>query len=164
MRMYHPESPPLREHDSSSPPADPESPTSQSHPIPLSDDENRTLPHSTLLSRLLSERVPQVKYPSPVHKSSGRVLTSSENLLRLEEKQKEKEAAAEERQGRKEEREQKRLALQKEKERKALERERKREEKLKLKVAARGRQAGSASQGLLPLYVEANSQTATLDI
>ena len=106
VRMYHPESPPLREHDSSSPPADPESPASQLHPIPLSEDENRTLPHSTFLSCLLSERVPQVKYPSPVHKSSGRVLTSSENLLRLEEKRKEKEAAAEEKQRRKEEREQ----------------------------------------------------------
>ena len=47
VRMYHPESPPLREHDSSSPPADPESPTSQSHPIPFSDDE--TAPYHTQL-------------------------------------------------------------------------------------------------------------------
>ena len=47
VRMYHPESPPLREHDSSSPPADPESPASQSHPIPFSDDE--TAPYHTQL-------------------------------------------------------------------------------------------------------------------
>ena len=97
MRMYHtPDSPPI----------------DLAHGISSLSSENKkscSLPQSSVLARLLSEKVPQIKYPTSEHKSSGRVLTSSENLLRLEEKKRKKEAKLAEKQRKKEEREEKRL-------------------------------------------------------
>ena len=129
----------------------PESITPDSPPVdlvpgisPLSSENKKScsLPRSSVLARLISEKVPQIKYPSSEHKSSGRVLTSSENLLRLEEKKKKKEAELAEKQRKKEEREQKRLKVQMEKERKSLERERKQKEKMAVKATTRARQKG----------------------
>ena len=86
------------------------------------------LPHSSFLSKVLADQAPPIKYPDkPPNPSSGaRVLTSSENLERLTEKERRKEEAAK---GRKEEREQKQNLLQEERQRKQLERERKKLEK-----------------------------------
>ena len=61
------------------------------------------LQRSSVLSQLLTQRAPEVKYPQSKPKSSARILTSSENLTLLEEKERKKEA--EEKQKMKEERE-----------------------------------------------------------
>ena len=44
------------------------------------------LQRSSVLSQLLTQRAPEVKYPQSKPKSSARILTSSENLMALEEK------------------------------------------------------------------------------
>ena len=49
------------------------------------------LQRSSVLSQLLTQRVPEVKYPQSKPKSSVRILTSSENLMLLEEKERKKE-------------------------------------------------------------------------
>ena len=74
-------------------------PIDLAHGISSPSSENKkscSLPQSSVLGRLLSEKVPQIKYPTSEHKSSGRVLTSSENLLRLEEKKRRKQRKKEE--------------------------------------------------------------------
>ena len=91
--MYHPDS-----ITPDSPPVDPADSIS-----PLS-SESCSLPRSSVLARFLSEKVPQIKYPTSEHKSSGRVLTSSENLLMLEEKKRKKEAELAEKQIKRKER------------------------------------------------------------
>ena len=45
------------------------------------------LQHSSVLSQLLTQRAPEVKYPQSKPKYSARLLTSSENLMLLEEKE-----------------------------------------------------------------------------
>ena len=108
MSMYHPDS-----ITPDSPPVD------LAHGIsPLSSENKKScsLLRSSVLARLLSEKVPQIKYLTSEHKSCGRVLISSENLLRLEEKKRKKEAELAEKQKKKEEREEKRLKVQMEKE------------------------------------------------
>lgn len=106
--MYHPESMSQCNHCPSSPSAEAESPHSVSPLVsPEDGGETRVLTHSSVLSHLLSENIPHIKYPDSEHKSSGRALTSAENLKKLDEKRREKEAAEEEKQRRKEEREQK---------------------------------------------------------
>jgi len=82
-----------------------------------------TLPHTSVLSKLLAQQVPAIKYPDTKPKYSARVLTSLENRLQLEEKERRKKEEAEEKERKKKAREQKRLAVAEEKQRKALERE-----------------------------------------
>lgn len=60
---------------------------------------------SSVLSQVLTQQAPEVKYPQSKPMSSARILTSSENLMPLEEKEREKKEEAEEKQKRKEERE-----------------------------------------------------------
>ena len=85
------------------------------------------MPRSSLLSRVLADHEPQLKYPDkgPGSKGGARVLTSSENLETLNEKERKKEEVSREKQKRKEERERKKLLLQEEKDCKKLERENK---------------------------------------
>ena len=48
------------------------------------------LPHTSVLSKLLDQQVPKVKYPETKPKNSAKVLTSSENRLRMQEKERRK--------------------------------------------------------------------------
>ena len=84
------------------------------------------LPHTSVMSSLITQNFPKVKYPEINTKtSSARVLTSLENRLKIEQKEKKKREEAQEKDRKKREREQKRLAVAEEKQRKASEREQK---------------------------------------
>ena len=132
LRMYHPEtkSPSSQGEDvnylSTSEPSLTDACPTTSTPVSCN-----LLSHSSFLSKVLADQAPPIKYPDkPPNPSGGaRVLTSSENLERLTEKERRKEEAAKEKQRRKEEREQKQKLLQEERRRKQLERERKKLEK-----------------------------------
>ena len=111
-----------------------------------------TLPHTSVLSKLLAQQVPAIKYPDTKPKYSARVLTSLENRLQLEEKERRKKEEAEEKERKKKAREQKRLAVAEEKQRKALERERQRlarEERRKSTTSKKTTQASSSQKGML---------------
>ena len=79
--------------------------------------------HTSVLSKLLYQQVPKVKYPETKPKNSAKVLTSSENILRMQEKERRKKELAEEKERKRAECEQKRLKAAEEKQRKMLERE-----------------------------------------
>ena len=79
-------------HESVSPPEIPE----------RAKQTSNILQRSSVLSQLLTQRAPKVKYPQSKAKSSARVLTSSENLMLLEEKERKKEEAEEKQRRRKE--------------------------------------------------------------
>ena len=141
---YLPESTPLRGSPIESDLSDyhPESTSRRSSTPPI---DSITLSRSSVLAHLLAKQAPTVKYPQPERKFSARVLTSSENLLLLQEKEKAKREKATEKQRKKEQREERRLAIQEEKRNKVLERERKRIEK---DNRGRGRGAGSVIKGV----------------
>ena len=129
VRIYHPESVAANSlelhQDSTSLSV---SDSAQSSDAPVSSTPNRTcraLPQASFLFRLLSESNPVVKYPQRAEKakSGSRVLTSSENLCLLREKEKKKKEAADEKQRRREERERKKATVEAEKARKKLERD-----------------------------------------
>ena len=80
-------------HESVSPPEIPE----------RAKQTSNILQHSSVLSQLLTQRTPKVKYPQSKAKSCARVLTSSENLMLLEEKERKKEEAEESKEGRRKE-------------------------------------------------------------
>ena len=108
------------------------------------------LQRSSVLSQLLTQQAPEVKCPQSKPKSSARILTSSENLTLLEEKERKKKEEAEEKQKRKEEREWKQMALEEVKHKKRLERERKQSEREEREERVRVRQgAGSSLKGML---------------
>ena len=113
-----------------------------------------TPPHTSVLSKLLAQQVPAIKCPDTKPKYSARVLTSLENRLQLEEKERRKKEEAEEKERKKKAREQKRLAVAEEKQRKALERERQRlarEERRKSTTSKKTTQASSSQKGMLYL-------------
>ena len=147
LQMYHPQDslPP----DLCTPPVEPDASVNLSLSTTSScEDCCQSLPRSSDLAKLLADQAPTVKYPQPQELSySSRVLTSSENLLKIQEKEKKKQEEAEEKQRKKLEREQKRLAKEEEKQRKALERERKRLEK-ESKSKNRGKQLSAQPTGL----------------
>ena len=122
LRMYHPE---VRANQDDE--CTPEPSLSDSLPKTSTPVSGNIMPRSSFLSRVLADQAPSIKYPDKVPGSKGgaRVLTSSENLEHLNQKERKKEEAASEKQRRKEERERKKFLLQEEKEKKKLERERK---------------------------------------
>ena len=134
LKMYHPE---VRytsnqdednTHSYTSEPSLSDAHPSTSTPIPCN-----VFPRSSFLSKVLTDQAPLIKYPNktPNPSSGARVLTSSDNLERITEKERKKEEAATEKQRRKEERQRKQILLQEEKQRKQSERERKKLEKEK---------------------------------
>ena len=85
MQIYHPESVSTRNlSNSSSFQSDSDLTVS-----PDSPDVN-PLQYSSVLSRLLSKQAPRVKYPKAQPKTSARVLTASENLSMIAEKERKK--------------------------------------------------------------------------
>ena len=128
LRMYHPEVRANQNedvtHSCTSEPSFSDTQPNTSTPISAN-----LMPRSSLLSRVLVDRAPSIKYPEPRSKGGARVLTSAENIEHLNEKERKKEEATKEKQKRKEEREQKKVLLEEERERKKLESERKKMEK-----------------------------------
>ena len=128
LRMYHPEVRANQNedvtHSCTSEPSFSDTQPNTSTPISAN-----LMPRSSLLSRVLVDRAPSIKYPEPRSKGGARVLTSAENIEHLNEKERKKEEATKEKQKRKEERERKKVLLEEERERKKLERERKKMEK-----------------------------------
>ncbi|CAI8012615.1 hypothetical protein GBAR_LOCUS8090 [Geodia barretti] len=135
LRMYHPE---VRANQDDE--CTPEPSLSDSLPKTSTPVSGNIMPRSSFLSRVLADQAPSIKYPDKVPGSKGgaRVLTSSENLEHLNQKERKKEEAASEKQRRKEERERKKFLLQEEKEKKKLERERKKMQREAQMEKARG--------------------------
>ena len=104
VRIYHPRE---STHGSSSPLVDSDS-SSQLSSTPEKEDSFRTPPRSSVLAHILTEQAPTLKYSQPQVTSfaSRRVLTSSEKLLHLQEKERKKKEKVEEMQRRKKNREQ----------------------------------------------------------